>query len=313
MRKPGLFLLIPPVLFLASCAGTLSTVATAPATVAYTGGSHRDLTSLPAPKQKIPVSVYNFRDQTGQYKPLAGVTSFSTAVTQGGTSMLVQALSDSKWFIPVEREGLQDLLTERKIIRSALETNGQAGKGNEKPVNLPPLGFAEILIEGGITAYETNILTGGFGAKYFGAGGNIDYRVDRVTIYLRAVDVATGRILKTVSTSKSILSRGIDIGVFRFVSFKRLLEAETGITTNEPAQLCVLDAIEKAVTALVIEGVADKVWQLSDSKEVDAPVIARYFREKSGILLDPEGKQGKETPEEPAGKEPEPHAENEGP
>ncbi len=77
----------------------------------------QNLMAKPGPKYPIPVAVYSFRDQTGQYKPQQNVSSFSTAVTQGATSMLVQTLLDSKWFTPVEREGLQNLLTERKITK----------------------------------------------------------------------------------------------------------------------------------------------------------------------------------------------------
>ncbi len=67
------------------------------------------LKSLPTPMGSIPVSVYSFRDQTGQYKPIANVSSFSTAVTQGATAILVQALNETDWFIPIEREGLQNI------------------------------------------------------------------------------------------------------------------------------------------------------------------------------------------------------------
>src|SRR6478609_10235096 len=61
------------------------------------------LKDLPKPKQAVVVGVYKFRDQTGQYKPLENGSSFSTAVTQGATSILIKALEDSKWFIPIER------------------------------------------------------------------------------------------------------------------------------------------------------------------------------------------------------------------
>ncbi|KKK79502.1 hypothetical protein LCGC14_2832830, partial [marine sediment metagenome] len=77
------------------------------------------LQQLPTPAGSIAVSVYSFRDQTGQYKPQGNVSSFSTAVTQGANSILMQALHESDWFLPVEREGLQNILTERKIIRAA--------------------------------------------------------------------------------------------------------------------------------------------------------------------------------------------------
>ena len=57
-------------------------------------------------------------------------------------------------------------------------------------------------------------------------------------------------VLGSVFTTKTIYSYEIDASVHRFVSFSRLLEAEAGFTRNEPAQLCVLDAIEAAVVHL---------------------------------------------------------------
>src|SRR5687768_2004082 len=80
---------------------------------------YKDLVSLPAPKEKIVAAVYKFRDQTGQYKASDIGTSWSTAVTQGSTSILLRAMEESKWFIPIERESLSNLLNERKIIRSS--------------------------------------------------------------------------------------------------------------------------------------------------------------------------------------------------
>lgn len=235
--------------------------------------TYSDLVSLPAPKGPIRVSVYQFRDQTGQFKPQENVSSFSTAVTQGGANMLIQALLTSRWFLPVEREGLQSLLTERKII-SASERNG----GNEA-ANLPPLESANIMLQGGITSYETNLLTGGFGAKYWGLGGSTQYRQDQVTVHLRAVDVRTGRVLKSVSTSKTVFSYEIDAGLFRFLTYKKLLEIEAGFSHNEPVQMCVAAAIEKAVIALVVEGVQDNLWVLNDPADMNNRVIKEYQEE----------------------------------
>jgi curli production assembly/transport component CsgG len=266
------------VLLISGCAGTLSKTMTTPAKLGFVTGTHRDLVSLPKPAGKIPVAVYSFRDQTGQYKPLPNVTSFSTAVTQGATSMLVQALLDSGWFVPVEREGLQDLLTERKITRATLNNNAE--NQDDQQSQFPSLVNAQMIIEGGIIAYETNLTTGGFGAKYYGAGGNLEYRVDRVTLYLRAIDVRTGVVLKSVSTNKTILSRVVDIGIFRYVTFQRLLEVETGLSTNEPPQMCVLEALEKAVTALVIEGIEEGLWNLENPDDINSPVILNYQKEK---------------------------------
>lgn len=275
-------------LALCGCATGLATVATGSAKIAPQTESSLELSSLPPPKGMIKVAVYSFRDQTGQYKPLPNVSSFSTAVTQGTTTMLVQALKDSKWFIPLEREGLQNLLTERKIVRSTMEKEGEVADKL-----LPPLDVASIILEGGIVGYDTNLVTGGAGAKYFGAGGSIAYRVDQITVSLRAVDTRTGQILKTVSTSKTVLSREVSAGIFRFVSFKRLLEAEMGLTTNEPVQLAVKGAIEKATTNLIIEGIVDRLWELRDPADFIAPVIIDYLKESGHLMVgDPEIKVG---------------------
>jgi curli production assembly/transport component CsgG len=213
----------------------------------------KELKSLPKPRGAIPVSVYSFRDQTGQYKPQANVSSFSTAVTQGGTSILMQALSDSDWFLPVEREGLQNIITERKITRAA----SQANKIDEE---LPALTTAKIILEGGIISYDSNTVTGGFGAEYFGIGSSELYREDMISVYMRAIDVRTGQVLVSVATSKKVLSKEVRAGFFRYVSFKRLAEAEAGYTTNEPMHLCVKQTIEKAITELVQKGIDRRVW-----------------------------------------------------
>ncbi|MFZ2906014.1 MAG: CsgG/HfaB family protein [Cyclobacteriaceae bacterium] len=239
---------------------------------------YKDLVSLPAPKEKIVAAVYKFRDQTGQYKSSEIGTSWSTAVTQGSTSILLRAMEESKWFIPIERESLSNLLNERKIIRSSRAN--YIPDENKDPL-LPPLLFAGILLEGGIVSFDSNILTGGAGARYFGAGASTQYREDRVTIYLRAVSTGNGRILKTVYTSKTILSQKLDVNFFRFVKVQRLLEAETGFTYNEPGEMAIKDAIEKAVIGLVIEGLNDGLWILENQEEMKKnPVVLAYLKEK---------------------------------
>lgn len=234
----------------------------------------KDLFRLPEPKGKLVVGVYALRDQTGQYKPSPD-SSFSTAVTQGATSILVKALKDSGWFIPVERENLQNLLTERKIIR-ALET--PQDKGNST-IQLPPLMPATILVEGGIVAYETNVRTGGAGARYLGVGVSDQYRVDQVTVNLRAIDIRGGQVLNSVSTTKTIYSHELSTGVYRFVNFKELLEIEAGYTRNEPVQLCVREALESAVVHLIVQGLKDRAWALKNEKDWDSSVIQAYLKE----------------------------------
>ncbi|HEX8328736.1 MAG TPA: CsgG/HfaB family protein [Hymenobacter sp.] len=238
--------------------------------------------TLPAARQRVVVAVYKFRDQTGQYKPQVNGSSFSTAVTQGATSVLLRALEESKWFDPIERENLGNLLNERKIIRSTrAEYTEQTGQA--QPL-LPPLLFAGIILEGGIISYDSNILTGGAGLRYFGAGASGQYRQDRVTVYLRAISTSTGKILKTVYTSKTILSQQVDASLFQFVKFKRLLETETGFTYNEPSEMAVKDAIEKSVQALIYEGIQQRIWAPADTSAQHSPSMQAYLREKQENL-----------------------------
>ncbi len=287
MRKQKNILMLVFVVAICSltgCSGIArKAVMTTPAKVGYQTSVHKDLLSLPKPKRKIVVAVYKFRDQTGQYKPNPNATTFSTAVTQGATSMLIKALEDSGWFIPVEREGLANLLTERKIIRGTRENHNGKHKKTEHMPDLPPLLYASVALEGGVIAYETNIVTGGLGARYFGIGGSSQIRKDKVTVYLRSVSIKNGSILNTVSTNKTILSREVDFGVYRFISYKRLLEIETGLSTNEPTQMCVLEAIEKAVVGMVIEGIENKAWELENPEDFNSPVIQQYLQERNGV------------------------------
>jgi curli production assembly/transport component CsgG len=238
----------------------------------------RLLLDLPKPQEKIVTAVYKFRDQTGQYKPSDTGTSWSTAVTQGATTILMRTLEESGWFIPIERENMANLLNERKIIRTSRAQ--YEGKDQNSESLLPPLLFAGIILEGGIISYETNILTGGAGIRYFGADLSGQYREDRISIYIRAVSTANGKVLKTVYTTKSLLSQEVSTGLFRYVLTKRLLEAETGFTFNEPSEICVTEAIEKAVESLIIEGVKDKLWTLQNPKDSASVVFTNYEDEK---------------------------------
>ncbi|MCL1118718.1 CsgG/HfaB family protein [Shewanella aestuarii] len=234
------------------------------------GETYYDLVSLPPPQGSMVAAVYDFRDQTGQYKPIPS-SNFSTAVPQSGTAFLAQALNDSSWFIPVEREGLQNLLTERKIVRAGL--NGDASK-------LPQLNSAQILMEGGIVAYDTNIKTGGAGARYLGIGTSGQYRVDSITVNLRAVDIRSGRLLSSVTTTKSVVSIEITAGVFKFIDAQELLEAEAGYTSNEPVSLCIAAAIESAVVHLIADGIWKGSWSLLDqSSGVKNTILQKYWLE----------------------------------
>ena len=257
-------------------------LATQPARLGAEVAANTHWRTLPLPKTKSVVAVYKFRDQTGQYKQLEAGSSFSTAITQGATTILLRALEESGWFEPIERENLGNLLNERKIIRSTREE--YAAQTGKKQPPLAPLLFAGIILEGGIVSYDSNILTGGAGLRYFGVGASGQYRQDRVTVYLRAISTNSGKIFKTVYTSKTILSQQVDAGLFRFVDYQRLLETETGFTYNEPSEMAVKEAIEKAVVALIYEGFGERLWAPRDTAEYDGAGIQSYMYEKSANL-----------------------------
>jgi curli production assembly/transport component CsgG len=246
------------------------------------------LRALPAPVEKAAVAVYSFEDQTGQFKPSEGVQTLSRAVTQGSTSVLLKALQDAgdrSWFTVIERENLDNLLKERQIIREMRKQ--YLGEEELNEAALPPLLFAGIILEGGIIGYDTNTLTGGAGARFLGIGAKTDYREDKVTVYLRAVSVKSGEVITSVVASKKIASIGVAANAFRYVSFKELLEVDTGITTNEPDLLALRQATEKAVELLIMEGAALGVWQFQDQL-AGAALLEKYVAERDGFIEDPD-------------------------
>jgi curli production assembly/transport component CsgG len=242
----------------------------------------RLLQKLPAPERQLVVSVYNYNDLTGQHKPSDTVAEFSRAVTQGGAQLLIEALMSAgsgKWFQVIERASLDNLLQERKIIRATRQEYADV-KGGSLP-NLPPLLYAGILLEGGIIAYESNVLTGGIGARYLGVGGSTEYRRDVVTVALRATSVSNGQILVSTSASKTIYSTAAQGGVFKYVGVNELLEIESGFSVNEPPQYATRQAIEMAVYSLIMEGIKKGAWSFADNNNQKS-VIESYQRVKNG-------------------------------
>ena len=221
------------------------------------------LINLPYPNQKTVVAVYRFPDETGQRKPSETLSSFSTAVTQGGVHMLIEALRDAgkgNWFAVVERSGLDGLTKERQLVRNTYESYS----GKEASTILKPMLYAGMIIEGAIVGYDTNLRTGGNGARYLGLGIKNQYREDRVTVVLRAVLVQTGEVLLNVTATKTILSTAKGSDFFRFYEVgTQLVEIESGSTDNEPVSYATRAAIEAAVYGLVMQGLEKEVWDFN--------------------------------------------------
>ncbi len=298
----GLFYIFGSLLLLSGCVN-YKPFEVRPAHKGVTPEDSQEIKLLPPPLQKIVVGVYNFRDETGQYKIAQGGSySFSTAVTQGATAILVKTLQNSGWFVPIERHNLSDILNERKIITSIrAEYSGPHGK---RLGSLPPLLYAGIILEGGIISYDTNVITGGSGFRLLGIGTSGQFTQNQITIYLRAVSVKNGKILENVDATKTIISKKLQGGAFLYVSTNDLLETETGYSYNEPTTMAVTAAINEAVKDLVIKGVKDNLWSLKDpadstsnvdfknytidqstQRDVFDRIVNKKLRRKNGIAL----------------------------
>ena len=273
-RPPTVLAVLLSALALTGCATVPDGFARAPENAAVTA-TGQELRDLPPPPAPIAVGVYRFDDMTGQFRPTDGVQTLSRAVTQGGTSILVQALRQAgggKWFTVLERERADNLLRERQIIA---DTRARyLGETKINPEALPPLMFAGVLLEGGVIGYDSDTMTGGLGARYLGIGSSTKYRQDTITVYLRAVSVKTGEILSSVVVRKSIVSVGVDASTYRFIAFKDLLEIEGGVTVNEPGVVALEQAVGKATRDLIIDGARQGVWAFADPAAA-APLLAQ--------------------------------------
>ena len=217
------------------------------------------------------IAVYGFQDKTGQMKPNDKLAVFSKAVTQGAEVFLIKSLQDSKnWFKVVERVGLDNLVKERQLIRNQREV--YEGK-DAKP--LKPMTVAGIMIEGGIIGYDSNIRSGGNGARFLGIGGSQQYRVDEVVISMRVVSVNSGEVLLTNAVSKTIYSTQHNVGVLRFVDAgTKALELENGAALNEPTTYAVRVAIEQAVYDMIVEGEKKGLWRYKKPKPIQTPAAS---------------------------------------
>ncbi len=202
------------------------------------------------------VAVYKFQDLTGQRKSIDGYASFSTAMTQAPETYLIRALKQSKFFRVVERVGIDHITRERQIIRSTRQ------KFDDETEELPLL-FAGILFEGGIIDYNTNLLSGGIGARYLGIGNSKQYREDTVVVAVRLVSVSTGEVLLENLTTKTLLSVGLSNDFFRYIAEgTKLVEFETGNAMNESKSIALQSAIETAIVNIIEQGIERGYWSV---------------------------------------------------
>ena len=116
--------------------------------------------------------------------------------------------------------------------------------------------------------YNTNLISGGAGARYLGIGSSKQYREDVVVVALRLVSVSTGEILMEILSSKAILSVGLSNDFFRFITDgTELVEVESGNAMNESKSIAVQAAMETAVVELIREGREKGYWTYWGEKQ----------------------------------------------
>jgi curli production assembly/transport component CsgG len=217
-----------------------------------------EIKNVPKANVQPIVAVYKFQDLTGQRKSIDGYASFSSALTQAPETYLIRALKQSGFFRVVERVGIDHLTRERQIIRSTRD------KFDDATEQLPLL-FAGIIVEGGVVDYNTNLLTGGMGARYLGIGNSKQYREDTVVVSIRLVSVSTGEILMENLTTKTILSVGLSNDFFRYIANgTKLVEFESGNAMNESKSIALQSAIEIGIVNIIGQGEAKGYWSFRE-------------------------------------------------
>ena len=267
-------LLLLMVLFLSGCATSQAIKGEYDPPMVVRNSTYKEFDTISKPKMgKVSVAVYKFKDQTGQRRPSSTQSSFSTAVTQGSEAFLIKALKDvsnGDWFDVVERVGLASLTQERQIVRQMREA--YEGPDAKK---LQPMKFAGMIIEGGITGYDTSVRSGGSAARILGIGPSTKFSEDIITISLRAVSVNTGLVIAAVNVQKTIYSTADSLAILKFYDKgTQVFEFESGLTLNEPGTLAVKSAIEAAVVELIKEGERKDVWDYKEGTIIEPELIS---------------------------------------
>lgn len=214
------------------------------------------LSSLKPPKgAPIVVGVYGFVDQTGQRlvteRP---VSEMSTALPQGMSSILVQELqraAGGKLYRVVERENIEALLTERRIVVASLPP-AQAGQ-------LTPLLLPGIILTGGAVSYDRSVTQDVRGIGFKSVNGVKEVATDEVGVILRAVSVKNGEVLVSVHARKSVMSARNGISGL-YILNNDVLALDVGGSANEPVSLALRMAIAAAVLELTQEGITKGWW-----------------------------------------------------
>jgi curli production assembly/transport component CsgG len=144
--------------------------------------------------------------------------------------------------------------------------------------------FAGVIMEGGITGYDSSTKSGGYAARMLGIGPQTQYSEDIVTVSLRVVSVNTGKVLTSVNVQKTIYSTSDSLAVLKFIkNGTQAFELEAGLTINEPGTQAVKAAVEAAVVELIKEGEKKGIWSFQYEP------LNQNSTSKEEVRLEPKG------------------------
>jgi curli production assembly/transport component CsgG len=172
-----------------------------------------------------------------------------------------------------ERQGIE-VNPNNRFATQGVPPQGAPGGPPRITVNnsaLPYLSAAEFLAEGAIIGYDSDVASGGAGARFLNIGGFGEVRKDLVTVSLRIISVKTGDVVASSTMTKGILSQKLQGSGFGYVSLDRMLEAEIGVGQNEPVYEALNLAIQAAVVDVVHKGAERGIWSYRHPPVSKAP------------------------------------------
>ena len=248
------------------------------------------LAQLPPAPRQITVAVYDFPDLTGQRKPTppgAVVSELSTAVTQGASSIMIEALQaagNGTYFSVVDRTRDADQVRERSVIADSTgspsnkpdkKADGKAGSSAANINNIRRLRPAEYIVNGGLVAFERSVLISNSSLAVLGIGGVKSVIRNYVSITMRLVRADTAEVVASVTAYRSIDTDTAGIssrsraanGLFpeslltKYPSPSDYIEADFSGTRNEMTQVAIREAIEAGLIELIDRGNQMALWQ----------------------------------------------------
>ncbi len=180
----------------------------------------------PDPAKVKTVTVYRFKNSVGF---VHGLT-----LTQGMTDQLVTALVKTGHFKVVERDRLNEILTEKNLQRTG-EATGTAGTTK--------LAGADLIFAGAVTEFDQK---GGGGVRlgYHGHRLGVNMFRAQVGIDMRVYDPGTGVVKDSIDVRREVRKTGFRVGYrWRFGANFRMSNA---------MDLAVREVIEEAVYQLVM-------------------------------------------------------------